>query len=368
MKKMLTTLMVLAFALAATSAMAGDMAWSFYGKLHTSINMINDNVDSQLGLSSNTSRIGFKGDQELNENFTFIWQIEGTLNMAQKDSDWGANRDSFLGLKGNWGTALWGIHDTPYKTLGRKTTYFFDSIGDNRQVMLHVDDRNDDYLMYLSPDFSGFNFQLGYEFDQNAAGAEDAATSFAGMAAYAKNAFYFGVAYETLSKGMSNDYWGFGLPARMETEGRMRVAGKYDAEKFGVALSYQMLSNYEGIKDWASTTFGGDVIFHANEKFDIKAGYYILDPNTDGINPTDATDTTEYSDQGASLLAFGVDYNYVKNIQFYIQYAGVMNQDNGDWGLGDYNGFGEPTSPAYDAGSTDAATVSGFSFGTSIKF
>jgi hypothetical protein len=61
MKKTLTTLMVLALALVATSAMAGDGAWSFYGKLHTSINMIDDSANSQLGLSSNTSRIGSRG-------------------------------------------------------------------------------------------------------------------------------------------------------------------------------------------------------------------------------------------------------------------------------------------------------------------
>ena len=61
MKKMLTTLMVLAFALAATSAMAGDMAWSFYGKLHTSINSINDSENSQLGLSSQHLAHRFQG-------------------------------------------------------------------------------------------------------------------------------------------------------------------------------------------------------------------------------------------------------------------------------------------------------------------
>jgi predicted porin len=350
MKKTLTTLMVLALALVATSAMAGDGAWSFYGKLHTSINMIDDSANSQLGLSSNTSRIGFKGNQELNENFTFIWQIEGALNMAQKDSDWGANRNTFLGLKGTWGTALWGIHDTPYKTLGRKTTYFYDSIGDNRQVMFHTDDRNDDYLMYFSPDLSGFNFQLGYEFDQNDAGVDNAATSFAGMVSYAKNAFYVGFAYEALSKGMFYD-----MTDPDETgENRMRFAGKYDAEKFGIALSYQMLTDYMGVTDWKSTTFGGDAIFHASEKFDVKAGYYVINPDTEEIAGVD---------WGCSLLAIGVDYNYVKNVQFYLQYAGIMNQDNGDFGLGDYNGFGAPTAVA-----ATGETVSGFSFGTAIKF
>lgn len=363
MKKMLTTLMVLAFALAATSAMAGDMAWSFYGKLHTSVNTINDSENSALGLSSNTSRIGFKGNQELNENFTFIWQIEGAVNMAQKDNNWGANRNSFLGLKGTWGTALWGIHDTPYKTLGRKTTYFFDSIGDNRQIMMHVDDRNDDYIMYFSPDFSGFNFQLGYEFDQNAAGSDNAATSFAGMASYTKNAFYVGFAYEALSKGMFDYVDDMDTTDPMDDvyvngengETRMRFAGRYDAEKFGIALSYQMLTDYEGVKDWKSTTFGGELMFHASEKVDLKGGYYMIDPNTEELGGG--------TDQGANLVAIGIDYNYVKNVQFYLQYAGMMNQDNGDFGLGDYNAFGAPTD-VYMTGET----VSGISFGSVIKF
>ena len=138
-------------------------------------------------------------------------------------------------------------------------------------------------------------------------------------------------------------------------ETRMRFAGKYDAEKFGIALSYQMLTDVEGVTDWKSTTFGGDVIFHANEKFDVKAGYYMIDPNTEELGGG--------TDQGCDLIAFGVDYNYVKNVQFYLQYAGIMNKDNGDFGLGDYNGFGAPTSVA-----ATGETVSGFSFGTVIKF
>lgn len=354
MMKMVTTLMVLAVALGATSAMAGDMDWSFYGKLHTSVNLMNDSEDSQLGLSSNASRFGFKGDQELNENFTFIWQFENEIDIADRGGDL-AWRNSFLGLKGNWGKALWGIHDTPYKTLGRKATYFVDSVGDNRQVMLHTDDRNENYLMYFSPDMSGFGFQLGYEFDQNEIGAEDEATSFAGMLHYTKDAFFLGFAYETLSVGNGNNYWNIeDLPGREETESRMRFAGKYDAEKFGLALSYQMLTDYEGIKDWKSTTLGGELMFHATEKFDLKGGYYVMNPDTEELAGTD---------WGCSLLALGIDYNYVKNIQFYLQYAGIMNEDNGGFGLGDYSSFGGATEVA-----AMGETVSGFSFGTTVKW
>ncbi|MBE0565236.1 MAG: porin [Krumholzibacteria bacterium] len=364
MMKMVTPLTVLAFALGATPAMAGGMDWSFYGKLHTSINLMNDSEDSQLGLSSNTSRFGFKGDQELNENLTFIWQFENSLNIAQRGGTL-AGRSSFLGLKGTWGTAQWGIHESPYYILGRRTTYFNDSVGDNRQVMMHTDNRRSDYLMYLSPDLSGFGFQLGYEFDQNDAMADNQATSFAGMAHYATDAFFLGVAYETLSKGMfdfvddqetddpDDDVYVNGENA----ESRLRFAGKYDTGKFGVALIYQMLTDYDGIEDWKSTTLGGELVFHASEKFDLKGGYHVLNPDTEEIAGPDG---------GCSLLALGIDYNYVKNVQFYLQYAGIMNEDNGTWGLGDNNGFGAPTDPS--AAADPGATVSGFSFGTTVKW
>ena len=350
-KKMILMLALLTAVVAgaANAGEAGDM--KVYGKLHMSVNSINDGENSALGLSSNTSRFGIKGTSEMNDTFTLIWQFEQKLNLAQKGEDTLANRNSFLGLKGTWGTALWGIHDTPYKTLGRKTTFFFDSIGDNRQVMMHVDDRTDDYIMYFTPDFSGFGIQAGYEFDQNDAASDNSATSFAGMDHYAKDAFFIGIAYETLSKGMFSPE----EDPDVKSEKRMRFAGKYTAEKFAVALSYQMLTDYMGVENWKSSTFGGEAMFHASPEIGIKAGYYIVDPDSDEISGM--------TDLGASLLAVGVDYNFTKAVQLYLQYAGVMNKDNGDFHLGDYNGFGAPTDV-----SAAGETVSGFSFGSVVKF
>jgi predicted porin len=341
-------MLVLLTAVVANAASAGDT--TVYGKLHMSINSINDSENSALGLSSNTSRFGVKGTSEMNDTFTLIWQFEQALNLAQKGSETLANRNSFLGLKGTWGTALWGIHDTPYKTLGRKGTFFYDSIGDNRQVMMHVDDRNDDYLMYTTPDFDGFGVQVGYEFDQNAAGSDNAATSFAGMATYAKDAIFVGVAYEALSKGMFSAM----DDPDVNSETRMRFAGKYTAEKFAIAVSYQMLTDYMGVTDRKSTTLGGEILFNATPEVDVKAGYYIVDSDTEEIAG---------ADWGASLMTIGVDYNFTKAVQLYLQYAGVANKDNGQRGMGDYNGFGAPTDVA-----AMGETVSGFSFGSVVKF
>ncbi|MBU8872094.1 MAG: porin [Gemmatimonadales bacterium] len=343
----LITMMVLMIALITGSALAGDMEWKFYGKLHSSINMMNDSEDSKLSMSSNTSRFGFKGAKVLNDNLNFIWQFESKLDMVEKGGETLANRNSFVGLKGNWGTALAGIHDTPYKTLGRKTTFFFDSVGDNRQIMGHVDDRTDDYIMFISPNFDAFSFRVGYEFDQNAAGAPDAANSFAGMATYAKDEFLVGFAYETLTMG------NFAV-VDPESEKRMRFAGKYDAEQFALAATYQMLTDNGGVLDANAVTMGGEALYKATPVVNIKAGYYIITPDEDTFG----------ADVGANLVTFGADYNYVKNVQFYVQYAGMMNADNGYWGMGDYNGFGDPV----DAAALPGETLSGFSIGTNIKF
>jgi len=78
-KKLLLTLSVL---MLAGGAFAADSDWSFYGVAHSSINVLNNGEDSQLGLTSNTSRFGFKGTAPLNEDFTAFWQFESLVDFA----------------------------------------------------------------------------------------------------------------------------------------------------------------------------------------------------------------------------------------------------------------------------------------------
>jgi predicted porin len=351
-KKLLTLIMVLAFA---AGAMAGDMNYTVYGKLHTSINYASNyygDADtgedlSQLGITSNTSRFGVKGGIAISDEYTAIWQFEQKLTIggnATTATQELANRNSFLGVKAGWGSLIWGRHDTPFKTLGRKTTFFYDSIGDNRMAMGGIDDRTTGYLMYTSPDFNGINVRFGYEFDKNDAvttEAGEAATSMSLMAYYAKDALFFGGAYESLSEGMT---------AGDESETRMRFAGKYTMDKIAFAASYSTVSDKGGMADLSTSSITAEAQFAATPKMNVKGGYYIYDPNTD-------TD-----DDGASFLTLGLDYNAAKNVQFYVQYAMTMNEDaamntlGGGW-------FGTSYTP--EAAGENASC---FSFGSVYKF
>ncbi len=57
-KKMIA-LMVLATMLVTGAAMAGDEAFTVYGKLHASINYLSDGDENAFTMTSNTSRFGF---------------------------------------------------------------------------------------------------------------------------------------------------------------------------------------------------------------------------------------------------------------------------------------------------------------------
>lgn len=342
MKKMLTTLMVMAIALSAATAMAGDMNWSFYGKAHSSINYLSNGENSQLGLTSNTSRFGFKGSAPMNDEFTFVWQFERGINLAQGSTTLSA-RNSYVGFKNEkFGEVRMGIHDTPHKTLGRKTTFFFDTIGDNRQVTFGTDTREQDLLAWVSPNWSGFGLFLAYQFDQDGSKlAYDAAadadfyaeTVFSGMATYAKDNYLLGASWIMFGEGYNE----IGGADRGDSPMVLRFAGKYNAEQFGFAASWLNFGSqsWDGsaFQDMTASTLGFEGIFHANEKYDVKAAYYMADPNTDA------------DDDDFSLMTFGIDRNFSKNLQMYVQYAMLSNGDASNATLGGgSNGFGKQVS------------------------
>ncbi len=58
----------------------------------------------------------------------------GRTDQHRRQQHW-TNRNSFIGLSGNFGTTLVGRHDTPLKLVGRKADLFGDQIGDSRNLI-----------------------------------------------------------------------------------------------------------------------------------------------------------------------------------------------------------------------------------------
>lgn len=344
--------MVLVAMLVAGAAFAGDMDYTIYGKLHSSINYLSDGDESQLGISSNTSRFGFKGSKELNNDMNLVWKFENSINIAQEGASTLATRNSYLGMNGEWGTFLYGIHDTPFKMIGRKATFFKDTIGDFRNTTFGWDRRLQDVAAYISPDFDGFSFIAAYQFDQGAMGAEEATTAVSVAAHYKKDALYVGGAFESLSKGyvsstMTNDNGtpedtsdDYDVMVYGEVPTALRFVAMYDFGEFALSGLFQNISNCGGVDGVSAQTMGLEAKFKASDLYCLKGSFYMADQNTD-------VDDNEFNQ-----LTLGVDRNLGADSMVYLQFTTIMNGDAAAYGINQYsNGFGDSVG-AYAAGES----------------
>lgn len=83
---------------------------------------------STYTMESNNSRLGFRGRERLGGGMTAIWQIESKISLDQGSGTFGS-RDTFVGLKGGFGTVKLGNMDTVFKTYGDDVSFLGISSG-----------------------------------------------------------------------------------------------------------------------------------------------------------------------------------------------------------------------------------------------
>jgi len=257
MKKILAVAIATAFA---APAFAATSNVDIYGQLHASVNFYSDEPSgvSNLGITSNASRIGFKGSEDLGGGLKGIWQIESGLNLDEQTGTL-ANRNSFVGLSGGFGTALIGNHDTPLKLVGRKVELFGDTQGDSRNVMGGGSDlRAKNVVAYISPNFSGFSGAAAYSTDPVVAAADggegDDLSVYNLSAAYENGPIYVGFGY---GDGDGHEAIGAGAHWRLAGSfsfGDFKVVGQYDSLEDDNAVA--TAANYL-IGDYSAWMVGG---------------------------------------------------------------------------------------------------------------
>ena len=142
--------------------MSAISAPKVYGKLNISVNNdssdITSNTDnsSDIDLISNASRLGFKGQVDMKNGLTGIYQIEYQVDITNDNtkSKTFDQRNSFVGLKGNFGTFKLGTHDTPLKLAQLKADLFNDLKGDIKNTT-DGENRIGSFFGYDSPVFGG---------------------------------------------------------------------------------------------------------------------------------------------------------------------------------------------------------------------
>ncbi|MBK9131434.1 MAG: porin [Gammaproteobacteria bacterium] len=346
---------VLALPLSISTASALEV----YGKAHGSIDFSSNDdeganqEDSTLAFSNNASRIGFKGDEQINDDLTVTYQAETVIDMDS--GGWGGGRNTYIGLKGGFGEVRGGLHDTPYKS----STYdmFSDTRGDYNAIIgsingsVDFDERTPNTILYISPDMSGFQFQGAYILgiaaaDDDLPDAEEpdnTGFSLAGM--YNQGPLSLSLAMET-----------YGIEAATGEPTDDAQAVKFGAGwdlGQGTKLSFIFESAESGTTDVSRDAFYFGVMHKMSDKTTLKLA----------LGQADELDVAE--ETGATYLALGVSQKLSKDTELYALFASVSNDDGATYRL---DGVGLPTTgtpsapvPGRDTSSLSFGIVKNFS-------
>lgn len=219
MKKSLIALAVAGAFAAPAFAATGNV--DVYGILNVALEDT-DVSGSDLQVTDNASRIGFKGSEDLGGGLTAVWQIESGLGGGASGVGTGslASRNTFVGLAGGFGTALIGRHDTPYKLGTGSLDIFGDTIGDYNSGRLDGvelianahDYRSPQALAYVSPTWSGFHFAVAGVASNTAANFDSGDTfdAFSATGVYTNGPLFASLSYQDVNAADSNA-WKLGL-------------------------------------------------------------------------------------------------------------------------------------------------------------
>lgn len=370
---------IIALAVAAaftTPAVADNINFNFYGVADLSYDFVNtgDGVTTANGatavsgtskrvLSSNVSKFGFKGTEELSEGLTANWQIEQQINLDDAAKNTFASRNTFVNLKSEkLGTLLFGIYDTPYKVVVRKLDVFADSIGDNRSLLgapkkvaataatataagapgfagtsnLGFELRPTDVLAYTSPTFSGITASVATvnlsEANYSNVTKNNNVLSLAVV--YDVAPYYGSIAHES---------------HKLETNVTTTQGQDESATRFGFGYKpgeqpFELSAVYEKTKDNLGTaeanTLGHSAIY--------LGGKYNIGNNAVKLGYSKAsavgTGTAQVADSGASQVTLGYDHGVSKRTKVYALYSKISNGKGINYGFAQSSGAGSTSS------------------------
>ena len=132
----------------------------------------------RYSVDANTSRIGFRGQEDLGSGMRAIWQIETRIRLDTGSGGAWADRDSFVCLRGNFGNVRLGISRTIYRLYGTAVGMFditpgnivspsevLSGVGlDQNGTGFHV--RKQNTVIYETPEFGGFQAGIQYSPDE----------------------------------------------------------------------------------------------------------------------------------------------------------------------------------------------------------
>ena len=352
-KSLIASAVVLTTVSAAHAQVKTDGLLEIYGRASFSVDKLDDGDKyNRMNLSSNASRLGFKGSKKIGE-LTGIWQVEQEIqfNMSNGTGDTYnrlASRDTFAGLQGTFGTVRVGKFDTPFKVAREPFNLFGDQLGDMRNLTrvgdAKFDERLNNMMEYQTPVMSGFQAKLAYSFHSGTS-----ATTTSGVDQN-EDATSMSVGYKTGDLDATLAYETYGS--------NTATTGKRDATRAAIAYKlnpelrvmgfYQTADSKIGTKDEGADVTGVGLEYMVTPTVALKGQY--LNRNAKAANAD------------AKMYTVGAEYRYDKALRFYASYASLDNDS-----AVKLTPWKEGRTAAPSAG-TNGKTTSGLSVGMRYDF
>ncbi len=210
---------------------------TIYGKVHLSIDYTQNNdqpsYDGLWSVYSRSSRIGFKGTEDLGNGLSLIWKAETGYDFADGGAWSDSGRNAYIGLTGSWGTFLYGNHDTPYKMAYYSTgiDMMDATIIDMNAIGAFEENRFPNTIAYISPNWNGMTFAASIRPGEGANGTKFSIVNAYSLAfMYSNNGLNLAVAYEDED---DLSYKGSG-----DDNDRLMVGAGYTMNNLSIAVAY----------------------------------------------------------------------------------------------------------------------------------
>lgn len=360
-KKLLAFAVAAAFA-APMVANADSGNVTIYGQANASIDHVDTGAsgnDKAWQVASNSSRLGFKGSEDLGNGLSAVWQMEtavmldtvgsGAVGTAAGGSAAFATRNTFVGLSSKaMGTAILGKHDTPYKLGTASLDVFADTMGDYNSIIgnlngtMAFDSRLGNVAAYISPTWNGFHFAAAtVTANEQGNGAANNPSAYSATAVYANGPLFASLSYEKASDfavANAQSSTAVGL-----TAGAAIPSGKSaNATKLGLGYNYGAGNiNFVYENTGGSATDGSALDRSAY----YLAGTYKMGNNTLKAAYARANDGASAADTDAKQYTLGVYHDMSKRTAVYALYSKMTNASGASYGLGG-NGAGNAVAAA----------------------
>jgi predicted porin len=241
------------------------------------------NFKRRTSVDAYNTRLGFRGREALGGGMNAIWQIEQRVRIDDGGAGIWASRNSFVGLRGGFGTVKLGQFDTVYKdygatvsTFGISSGNFFATSAVLSGIGLDTDDglsgesgfhiRAANSIAYETPSFGGFQAAIQYspdEFKGNPGFGDLDTNLWSAGVKYEAGPLYLSVQYER-----HNDWFDGSLNSAVPNSGanpESKDTGIRLSARYNLTSAHRLMADISRL-EWKESGQGGPGEFDKYDK------------------------------------------------------------------------------------------------------